>query len=68
MCQIPLMELLWCHKFHDHKLFGSPKGTHYLNPMRYHGVFIENTYCHQLPSIVTQSIKIYDHFKISPID
>ena len=35
--------------------------------MKYHGAFIENTYCHQPPSIVTQSIGIYDHFRISPI-
>ena len=47
--------------------FGSPKGTHYLNPRRYHGAFIENTCCHQPPSIVAQSIGIYDHFKVSPI-
>ena len=52
---------------HDHMSFGSPKGAHYLNPMRYHGAFIENTYCHQPPSIVAQSIRIYDHFRVSPI-
>ena len=48
-------------------LFGSPKGIHYLNPIRYHGAFIENTCCHQPPSIVTQSIRLYDHFKGLPI-
>ena len=47
--------------------FGPPNGTHYLNPMRYHGASIKNTYCHQPPSIVTQSIGIYDHFMVSPI-
>ena len=47
--------------------FGSPKETHFLNPMRYHGAFIENTYCHQPPSTATQSIGIYDHFRVSPI-
>ena len=47
--------------------FGSSKRTHYLNPMRYHGAFIENSYCHQLPSTMTQSIGIYDHYRASPI-
>ena len=46
--------------------FGSPKGTLSLNPMRYHGVSIENTCYHQPPLIVTQSIGIYDHFRVSP--
>ena len=46
--------------------FRSPNGTHYLCPIRYYGVFIENTYFHQ-PLIVTQSIGICDHFKVSPI-
>ena len=27
----------------DHMSFGSPNVTHYVNFMRYHGVFIENT-------------------------
>ena len=45
--------------------FGSPKGTHYLNPMRY-DVYIENTYCHQPPFTMTKSIWIYDHFKVLP--
>ena len=31
----------------------SPKGTHCLNLMRYHGVYIGNTYYHQPSSIVT---------------
>ena len=35
--------------------------------MRYHGVFIENTGCHQFPSTMTQSIRIYDHFMVLPI-
>ena len=47
--------------------FALSEGTHYLNPIRYHGAFIENTYCHQPPSTVTQSIRIYDHFRFSPI-
>ena len=47
--------------------FGSSKGTHYLNPMRYHCVSIENTYCHQPPPTVTQSIGTSDHFKVLPI-
>ena len=47
--------------------FGLPKGTHCLNTMKYYGASIENIYCHQAPSIVTQSIGIYDPFKISPI-
>ena len=47
--------------------FGSPKMTHYLNPMRHHGASIENNYCHQPPPIVTQFIGIYNHFRISPI-
>ena len=46
--------------------FGSPKGTHCLNLMKYHSAYIENTCCHQPPSIVTQSIRIYDHFRVSP--
>ena len=36
--------------------FGSSKETHYLNLIRYYSVSIENTYCYQLPSIMTQSI------------
>ena len=47
--------------------FGSHKGIHCFNLMRYHDVFIENTYYHQPPSIVTKSIGIYDHFRVSPI-
>ena len=43
------------HSFHEHTSLKSPKGTHYLNPMRYHGASIDNTYCYQLSSIVTQS-------------
>ena len=48
--------------------FGSFKGIHYLNLMRYHGVSIENTYYHQPPSTVTQSIEVYDHFRVSLIN
>ena len=40
---------------------------HCLNPLRYLGAFIENFYCHQPPSTVTQSIGIYDHLRVSPI-
>ena len=47
--------------------FGSPKRTHCLNPMRYHGASIENTCCHQPSLTMTQSIGIYDHFRVSPI-
>ena len=44
------------HSFHEHTSLGSPKGTHCLNFKIYHGVSIENTYCYQLPSTVTQFI------------
>ena len=47
--------------------FRLSKGTHYLKLMRYHCVSIENTCCHKPSSIVTQSINIYDHFKVLPI-
>ena len=53
--------------FHDYMFFGSPNETHCLNPMRYHEVFIENTYCHQPPSTVTQFVGIYDHIRVSLI-
>ena len=39
--------------------FGSPKETHCLNLMKYHGASIEYIYCHQPPSTLTQSIGIY---------
>ena len=55
------------HIFHDYMSFGSPKWTHYLNPMRYHGASIDNIHCNQLPSIVIQFIGIYDHFRFLPI-
>ena len=55
LCQVPLKELL-CHSFHEHTSLGSPKGTHCLNPKRYHGAPIENTYYYRLPSTMTQSI------------
>ena len=35
--------------------------------MKYHGASIENINCYWIPSIVTQSIVIYGHFKISPV-
>ena len=35
--------------------------------MRHHGASIENTYWHQPPSIVIQSLGIYDYFMVSPI-
>ena len=40
-------------KFYDYISFRSPKRIHCLNPMRYHGAYIENTCCHQPPSTVT---------------
>ena len=45
------------HSFHEYASLGSLNGTLHLNPKRYHGAFIENTYCYQLPLIVTQSIR-----------
>ena len=45
------------HSFHKHTSLGSPNRTYYLNPKRYHGAFIENTYCYWLPSIVTKFIE-----------
>ena len=53
--------------FLDHMSVESPKETHCLNPMNYHGASIENTYCHQLPSMMTQFIGIYDHLRVLPI-
>ena len=47
--------------------FKLPKGTHHLNLMRYHSAFIENTYYHKPSSIVTQSVRMCDHIKVSPI-
>ena len=44
------------HSFHENTSLGSRKGTHCLNPKRYHGAFIENTYYYWLSSIVTQYI------------
>ena len=44
------------HSFHEHTSLRSSNGTHCLDPKRYHGAFVENTYCYRLPSIVTQSI------------
>ena len=40
---------------------------HTISIMRYQGASIENIYCPQPPSILTQSIRIYDHIKVSPI-
>ena len=48
--------------------FKSSKGTYCLNPMRYLGAYINKIYYHQPPSKVNQFIKIYDHFRVSPID
>ena len=47
--------------------FRSPKGIHYLNPIRYHSAYIKNTCCHQPLSTVTQSLRIYDHLGVLPI-
>ena len=41
------------HSFHEYASLGSLNGTLHLNPKRYHGAFIENTYCYWLPSTVT---------------
>ena len=51
----------------NHMSFGSSKGIHCFNPMKFHDPSIENTYCHQPLSIVTQSIGIYGYIKVSPI-
>ena len=48
--------------------FVLPMEIHCLNLMRYHGVFIKNTFCHLSSSIMTQSMDIYGHFKVSPMD
>ena len=32
------------YSLHEHISLDSPKGTLYLNSMRYHGAFIKNTY------------------------
>ena len=45
------------HNLHEHTFLGSFKGTLYLNPIKYHCIFIENTYCYYLPLTVTQSIR-----------
>ena len=50
----------------DHMSFGSPKRTHYLNPWDIMVSLLRipiSTNLHQ----VTQSIGIYDHFRVSPI-
>ena len=50
------------YKFHDHVSLGSLKETHCLNPLRYHGASIKNTYCHQPSSTVTHdSLVNYDN-------
>ena len=41
------------YNFLDYVSLGSPEGTSCLNSMRYYGAFIENTWFHQLSSIVT---------------
>ena len=55
------------HSFLDYMSFGSPKVTHYLNPMRYHSAFIENIYFHQPSSTMTQTIGIFEHIRVLPI-
>ena len=55
------------HNIIDHISFRSLNGTHYFNPIIYDGAFIENICCHQLSSMVTQFIMIYDHLRVSPI-
>ena len=55
LCQVPLKELLWPYFPWTH-LLGSPKWTHCLNPDRYYGVSIENTYCYRFSSTITKSI------------
>ena len=47
--------------------FGSPKGAHCLNPIKYYDVFIDNTCYYQLSSTMTQFVGIYDLFKVTPI-
>ena len=59
-----LKEMLYSNSFISQVLWIT-KGIHCLNLMRYHDAFIENTCCHQPPSLVTQSIGIYDHFGVS---
>ena len=55
------------YKFYEHMSFRSLIGTNCLNPMRYHGVSIENIYCYHPPSIMTQSVRIYHHIRITSI-
>ena len=45
------------HSYDEYTSLGTPKRTHCLNPMRYHDASVENTYCYQFSSIVTQSIR-----------
>ena len=49
-------ELSWLIRLGKHTFLGSLKGTLYLNPKKYHDASIENTYCYQFPSTMTQSI------------
>ena len=44
------------HSFHEYTSLGSTKKTCCLNPMRYRGVFIGNSYCYWFLSIVVQFI------------
>ena len=41
--------------------------THCLNPMRYHGAYIENICFYKASITMTQSIGIYDLFRVSSI-
>ena len=50
------------YRFHDNIFLRSPKGTHSLNPMRYHGTYLENTYCH-LPYLGNPKF-IYSRFNL----
>ena len=59
-------ELSWLIRLGKHTFLGSLKGTLYLNPKKYHDASIENTYCYQFPSIVTQSIEnIWSTYKFN---
>ena len=47
--------------------FESLKMTHYLKLMRYYSASIENICYHNPLLIMTQSIGLYDHFRVLPI-
>ena len=62
--QIPLKELLWPQISWSHVLWITQGDT----LSQSHEIsFIENTCCHQSLSTMTQSIGIYDHFRVSLI-